>query len=30
VCANGFEIELEAYKDNWCAFVLKTKGEIYA
>lgn len=25
VCDNGFEIELEAYKDNWCAFVLKQK-----
>lgn len=22
---NGFEIELEAYKENWCAFVLKQK-----
>lgn len=27
---NGFEIVNEAYRDNWCAFVLKTKGEIYA
>ena len=27
---NGFEIVNEAYKDNWCAFVLKIKGEIYA
>lgn len=27
---NGFYIECEAYRDNWCAFVLKSKGEIYA
>lgn len=27
---NGFTVEKEAYRDNWCAFVLKLKGEIYA
>lgn len=28
--ANGFTIENEAYRDNWCAFVLKYSGGNYA
>ncbi|MBR7133466.1 MAG: 50S ribosomal protein L11 methyltransferase [Clostridia bacterium] len=28
--SNGFYVAEEHYRDNWCAFVLKSKGELYA